>query len=204
MKSIAILILAAGASTRFGSCKQLAKVGDKSLLQHCITTANQLIPHAVYVVLGANAQRIAPTLSNVTVIVNQQWQAGIGESIACGIRQLEPLYQGVLVLLADQPHIQSGHLQSMLSKFTGNEIVCGFYQGKRGVPAIFPRSCFEALTTLSGDQGAKNILQESRERVIEQRLPEAAFDIDTVAQLSALNVYRQKQAANTISQQERR
>ncbi|MFT7437581.1 MAG: molybdenum cofactor cytidylyltransferase, partial [Polaribacter sp.] len=48
----AVLILAAGAASRFGSLKQLALIDGKPMLQHCIDTANSLFPDAVYTVLG--------------------------------------------------------------------------------------------------------------------------------------------------------
>ena len=189
MKTMAALVLAAGASTRFGSPKQLAMIGDKTLLQNSIDTANQVLPGSVTVVLGAHYQQIASTVSAATVIVNSQWQAGLGCSIALGVSQIEQTCQAILVLLADQPRIQGHHLKAMCIAFTGDNIVCATYQGKRGVPAVFPGCCFSALKQLSGDQGAKRILQQTRTPVVELALPEAGFDIDTVVQLTAANTY---------------
>ena len=186
---MAILIMAAGVSTRFGSAKQLAKIGGKTLLQQSIDTANEILPGSVYVVLGARYQQITPTVSGATIMVNSQWQAGLGCSIALGVSQIEQTCQAILVLLADQPRIQGHHLKAMCMAFTGDNIVCATYQGKRGVPAIFPRCCFSTLKQLSGDQGAKKILQQTRLPVFELALPEAGFDIDTVVQLTAADTY---------------
>lgn len=200
MDRIAILILAAGASTRFGSIKQLAALGDSSLLQHSIDQANQLLPGAVYGVLGANHQQIAPSVSGMALIINRQWRAGMGKSIAVGIDHIEQRFDAAFILLADQPCVPTAQLKTMLDAFTGDNIVCSFYQGKRGVPALFPRSCFPALKQLSGDQGAKHILQQTNLPVVELPLPEAAWDIDTVEQLSAVKrkFNRSTQDANLV------
>ena len=186
VKAVAVLLLAAGASTRFGSSKQLAKVGGKTLLQHSIDTANEAIPGEVYVVLGANAERIAVEVSAAKLIVNHRWQEGIGQSLAVGVEHLQHQYQAVLVLLADQARVQARHLKAMLKAFDDERIVCAHYQGARGVPAIFPNRYFDSLEQLSGDQGAKGILQKAEDSLVEMDLPEAAFDIDTVEDLSVL------------------
>ena len=186
VKAVAVLLLAAGASTRFGSSKQLAKVGGKTLLQHSIDTANEAIPGEVYVVLGANAERIAAEVSAAKLIVNHRWQEGIGQSLAVGVEHLQHQYQAVLVLLADQARVQARHLKAMLKAFDDERIVCAYYRGARGVPAIFPNRYFDSLVQLSGDQGAKGILQKAEDSLVEMDLPEAAFDIDTVEDLSVL------------------
>ncbi|MDC0004324.1 nucleotidyltransferase family protein [Porticoccaceae bacterium] len=148
-----------------------------------------MLPGSVYVVLGANASQIESAISSAMVIVNDQWQEGIGTSIACGVRHVDKQYQTVLVLLADQPLIQSEHLKSMLDAYIGGNIVCAKYRGARGVPAIFPESCFDQLKGLSGDNGAKRLLQTTQLPVIELDMPEASFYVDRVDDMSALHVH---------------
>ena len=66
----AVLILAAGAASRFGSLKQLALIDGKPMLQHCIDTANSLFPDAVYTVLGNQSQQVIDGISGTHVIIN--------------------------------------------------------------------------------------------------------------------------------------
>ena len=85
----AVLILAAGAASRFGSLKQLALIDGKPMLQHCIDTANSLFPDAVYTVLGNQSQQVIDGISGTHVIINPQWQRGLGSSIAAGTAYLQ-------------------------------------------------------------------------------------------------------------------
>jgi molybdenum cofactor cytidylyltransferase len=176
--NIAVLIMAAGASTRFGSPKQLAILQGQTLVQHCIDS--------VSVVLGANHRQIEPEVSGAQIIVNQDWQQGLGSSIACGVKYIDRDADAVLVLLADQVQISADHIVVMAEAFVGDNIVCATYCGSRGVPAIFPRSVFSQLQALTGDNGAKAVLHNPPISVVEIALPEAALDIDRVEDLSQL------------------
>ena len=187
----AIVILAAGASTRFGSPKQLAKLGNKTLLQHSIDRANALTPDPVYVVLGAHHPLIRPTVTAAEILINHQWQQGIASSITTALRHIERQHNGLFILLGDQPQIPTEALQGMLSAFDGDRIVCARYRRQRGAPVLFPASCFPALRALKGDQGAKALLQSPTLPVLEWALPEAAFDIDTPAQWAGLQENRE-------------
>lgn len=187
--SPAILILAAGASTRFGGCKQLARVENKTLLQQAIDNAKQL-SDSVYVVLGARHPLIAPTLNGVNIVINPQWQAGMGGSIACGVQRVEQAgFSSVLLLLADQVCVRADHLATLLAAASPEHIVAARYRDVVGVPAIFPRAWFGRLKQLEGEQGAQDILRQSDGAVKSIELPEAVWDIDTQAELL---LYRQR------------
>ena len=184
--NIAVLIMAAGAATRFGSPKQLAQYQGQTLLQRCIDGANAVFSKQVSVVLGAHADQIEPQISGAQVIINPDWQNGLGGSIACGARHIDPAAQGVFILLADQIHIVPEQLQVMAQAFEGDNIVAAHYCGARGVPAIFPRSYFEQLQGLTEDSGAKTLLSNTELSVTEIALPEAELDIDRPEDLNKL------------------
>lgn len=183
-RNIAFLILAAGASSRFGSAKQLLMYRGKPLLQHSIDKANKLMPGHVYVVLGANRALIEPAISGAAVMVNDNWADGLGSSIALGVRSLDRDYDAVCVLLADQIAVTSEHLMQLLDAFYTNRdgddrMVAAVYAGRRGVPALFSSTLFQQLRELSGDSGAKQLLNQTDREIIEIELPAAALDIDT-------------------------
>ena len=184
--NIAVLIMAAGAASRFGSPKQLAQYQGQTLLQRCIDSATAIFPNKVSVVLGAHAQQIEPQLSGAQIIINPQWKSGLGGSIAYGARHIDPAAHGVLILLADQIHISPEQLQVMAKAFEGDNIVAAHYCGARGVPAIFPRSYFQKLQELTEDSGAKTLLSNTAISVTEIALPEAALDIDRPEDLHTL------------------
>ena len=156
-------------------------------MQHSIDRANTLTRDPVYVVLGAHHQQIRPRVTAAEILINNQWQQGIASSIVTALTHIETQHNAIFILLADQPSVRAETLQGMLNAFDGNHVVCAYYGGQRGVPAIFPSVCFSALRRLTGDQGAKKLLQEVSLPVLEWTLPEAALDVDTQEQLVALN-----------------
>jgi molybdenum cofactor cytidylyltransferase len=89
--------------------------------------------------------------------------------------------------LADQPRVKSQHLQKLISFFDGHRPVCSYYQQSVGVPAIFPKVNFDALAKLSGDKGAKALLQGMADDMLRLPLPEASFDIDRPGDLARWN-----------------
>jgi molybdenum cofactor cytidylyltransferase len=181
-KPIAILILAAGGSSRMGKPKQLLPFGDDTLLTHAIRTAQKVDGTDFFVVIGAESETIEKSLNKLQVrtVVNSNWQEGIGSSIAIGIRKIgASAYRGALILLADQPAVDEAHLTKLLQAFDDNptRIIATAYPKNVGAPALFGHEHFHALMELSGDQGAQKILKQKDPIVIEP--PSYFDDIDT-------------------------
>ena len=181
----AVLILAAGAASRFGSLKQLALIDRKPMLQHCIDTANSLFPDAVYTVLGNQSQQVIDGISGTHVIINPQWQRGLGSSIAVGVSYLKDKVDAILVLLADQPRIKVDYLERLVALFEGQHVACSQYSSHLGIPAIFGKSYFNALMNLSGDKGGKALLESIRPAPKSLALGDFAADIDYPKDLTA-------------------
>ena len=186
-----VVVLAAGASTRFGSPKQLAQVTGGTMLQVALSRAQGLAGHAVTVVLGAHAAEIAPALgrSNVSLVVNRNWEEGMAASIRAGIAALPGHCSGALLMLADQCAVTTDDLRRLADTWRRNPqaIVAAQYAGGFGVPAIFPRSSFPALLALHGERGAQVLLRDPVGPRIGVPMPSAAIDIDTTQELRALN-----------------
>ncbi len=166
--NIPIVILAAGASKRMGTAKQLLPWGNNTLLGHAIQTAIQTKSHDVFVVLGANFSVINDEISKfpVTVIYNENWKLGLGKSIACAtdhILNLGSEIDAVLICLADQPFIDTDFLNILIQNFTPktNQIIATSYaNGASGVPVIFDKKYFSELLKLEDDKGAKMLLKK--------------------------------------------
>jgi molybdenum cofactor cytidylyltransferase len=176
------VVLAAGASRRFGSPKQLVQFERKPLIQRVIAGATELAGSAVTVVLGAYAAEIAATLAPGTagIIVNREWQEGIASSIRAAVARLPGACDGVLLLLADQPLVGSHSLGRLAAAWRRQprSIIASRYRAVTGVPAIFPRWCFSDLAALRGDQGARLVLRRYPDHVVRLAHPEAEVDID--------------------------
>jgi molybdenum cofactor cytidylyltransferase len=176
------IVLAAGASRRFGSPKQLIRFEGQPLIQRVIAGATELSGAAVSVVLGAYAAEIAATLPpcSASIIVNRDWQEGIASSIRAAVARLPGACDGVLLLLADQPLVGSHSLNRLAAAWRRQPrgIIASRYGAITGVPAIFPRWCFSDLAALRGDQGARILLRRYADHVVRLANPEAEVDID--------------------------
>jgi molybdenum cofactor cytidylyltransferase len=178
-----VIVLAAGAATRFGSPKQLARVDGQPLLAQVISRAIEVGGASTTVVIGAHAAEIAPVVnrSNVTLIINRQWQEGIGSSIRAAMERAPSGCDGAMLLLADQINVSAQDLRQLADVWRRQKqcIVAAQYAGALGVPAVFPRADFRALSELRGDRGAQALIRRNPERLVAVPMPNAALDIDT-------------------------
>ncbi|SEN51826.1 molybdenum cofactor cytidylyltransferase [Mucilaginibacter gossypiicola] len=190
-----IIILAAGASSRFGSPKQNLIYQGKTLLQRTIQTALTCLHcEKVIVVLGANEGIIRPNIDDqlVHVIYNPHWQEGMGSSIKTGLTEmlkLAPHITSVILMLCDQPFVDQFLLSQLLEKKEVNDcgiIACG-YRDVLGAPALFDVKYFPELLKLEGPEGAKKVIEAHADDVFILPFPLGAIDIDTTADLERLN-----------------
>lgn len=191
---IAIIIPAAGASKRYGSAKQLLKWGNSNLITHCIATANSLTCDEIILVLGAHFERIRQQIPDLPmeILKNNRWETGMGSSIALGVKKITedmPKINAVLILLPDQPLVDTEMLNSIVDSFSpGSEqiIASGYADGRVGVPALFDRSFFELLCELDDDKGARHIIRENRSKLVVIPGDDKLVDIDTPETYDAL------------------
>jgi len=177
-KNIAIIILAAGSSSRLGRPKQLLELNGKTLLQKSIATALEVSKNVI-VVLGANEKLIHPTISDfpIEIVLNKNHLEGMSSSIRTGMSVLEKKkYNAALIMLCDQPYVDVFLLEKMISFFEKSElpIIAAEYEGKVGVPAIFDVSLFPKLKKLEGQKGAKALIMTNLKNV-----EKVEIDIDT-------------------------
>jgi molybdenum cofactor cytidylyltransferase len=186
-----VVLLAAGASRRFGSPKLLARVGAESLLHRAARVALASAPAGCVVVLGAQAVRLSRELRDlaVRIVVNPRWRSGLASSLRAGIAALPASARGALILLADQPLVGPAELELLMTAWrrAPAAIVTASADGLRRPPVILPRSRFRELRRLRGDRGARALIRGSGRRVIEFELPGAAVDVDRPADLERLH-----------------
>lgn len=176
------VLLAAGASRRFGSPKALAKFGAQTLLERAISTAQAVLGDRFTVILGANAAVIRPALSlpDRQVASHDGWRAGLSSTLRFGLAQVPAASPAALIMLLDQPAVGVAELQSLIDAWRERPSIAAaaWYADDPGAPCILPRALFEAAATLQGDRGAKTLLQ-TLPQVSRVPMTVAAFDVDT-------------------------
>lgn len=190
---VGAIVLAAGASTRMGTPKQLLDYRGQPLLLHTVQALLESPAWPVIVVLGAFAEQIRPVLARLPVLTVETpaWPEGMAASIRTGITTLQQFsrtMEAALIALCDQPAFSPPVVTQLIAAQRNSRcsIVAARYGGRHGVPALFLKQHFAALAALTGEQGARNLLTGEISPVAHVDLPELAFDLDTPADYAAL------------------
>jgi len=192
LTQIAAIILAAGASTRFGQPKQLLDWGSVPLLAHVGDVALSAGLEPVIVVLGCQAKAVRAALDalSVQIVTNWRWEQGMSTSVQVGLAALPPEAQAAIFLQCDQPLITADLLRALVVCFeeTGAAIVHPTTAGRRSTPVLFARRLFPELAAVSGDEGGRSLIARYADDVatVEVAEPDVLADIDTPADYERL------------------
>lgn len=184
----AIIILAAGASSRMGAPKQLLLVDGKSLIKRICETAMDTPCHPIVTVLGANRNLIRKETERmpITVIDNPQWENGMSSSIKMGLAgayMTEKAIDAAIFLTVDMPYVSAELINKMIEKAESDEkieIVACKYNNQMGIPVLFKRTLFADLLELTGDEGAKKVVIKNKDKTAFIDFPEGKLDLDTI------------------------
>jgi molybdenum cofactor cytidylyltransferase len=185
------LVLAAGASSRFGSTKQVARLDGQPLVARATRNAEAVCDANVVLVTGNDWRAVTAAAAPMAgyFVVNPRFQEGLSTSIGCGVRALPDDADGVLIVLADQPLVTAAYLQRLADawqRHTGS-IVASAWQDVSGPPVIFPRDAFRDLQSLSGDAGARKVIESGRHPVECIDFADGAVDVDRPEDLEKLD-----------------
>ena len=182
----AVVILAAGSSSRLGYAKQLIHFRGKRLLQHSIDAASHFQFCSNTVVVGARAHEVLEDteLKIFSAVINEDWEEGMASSIRLGLKhaidKVKDL-EHIIILLADQPFVNVQVIENLISKHIESKSDATFceYSDVVGVPAIFSKTNFKALEQLTADQGAKKLLQDQNFKYNTVKFDQGTIDVDT-------------------------
>lgn len=199
--STAVIILAAGSSSRMGSGrhKLLLPLDDRPVLAHVIDASLQTHAQPIIVILGHQSDKVRLHIKQyldheqITIVENVHYQQGMSSSLRTGIQTLlandyrnkhtSHQIDSALIVLGDQPLITPKIIDTLIAAYrsTGKAIVAPLYSGKRGSPVLFDKSLFTALIEVTGDEGGRTVLERHRDELelIEIGDALANYDVDT-------------------------
>ena len=203
---LALLLMAAGSSSRLGQPKQLIKIPNAELIKN---TQQSLLHKQVnlmdsicamfnakpYCVVGCKSEAMITHLATctstqpLTLIDNTQWSKGLSSSISKGVSVLSNDVSAVLVFLVDQWQLAKQHLIALIQQWQlqPEKIHIASDNKDLGPPVIFPRTFFKELIALSGDDGAKKVVNSNQKQVNTIEMPVAFIDVDTPEQLKMIS-----------------
>lgn len=163
------VILAAGASRRMGSPKQLLDVGGRPLLEGVVAAASASALDEVVLVLGANADAIRAAVrpGRARIVVNPDHAQGMSTSLRAGIAALGPDVECAVVILGDQPAISPALLDELvaLQRSSGLPSAALSFGGLLHPPVVLARELWAGLDELAGDVGCRAVIRGRPELV---------------------------------------
>ena len=194
MAKIALIILAAGKSTRFPGNKLLRKVDGETLIERVVSRGLKSNADAVFVVLGHKPEEIERVLRRLAtpklrIVYNPEYEKGLSYSVKTGIRAAaEWGAEAFMILPADVAFIEVGDIDKVIEKYleTGSNIVVATHRGRHGHPILFSRRLLgELLEIREETYGLKSVVSAHRSEIAEVEGSEFTVkDIDTEEDLA--------------------
>ncbi|MCB1646665.1 MAG: nucleotidyltransferase family protein [Pseudomonadales bacterium] len=192
------VIIAGGQSRRFGTDKRLAILPDGTrIIEKSVQNAASALASVIVAlrdtdkVLAAELTERFASQSHILIIRAEDSALGMGHTLANAI-EYAPDWDAALILLADMPFISASTFQQLGDSFTAHQlsapIIVPVYQGREGHPVLFSKHYFAEIGMLTGDKGARRIIQRYPERVVHLPVsdPGVIQDIDTPEDLLKL------------------
>ena len=132
-----------------GQLKQLLPLHDKPIIKHCLDNLITSGIENIVAVLGYRGDEVLAAIQEmpVQIVLNENQESEMAESVRIGLRAIAEKSSGVLVCLSDHPLVSVDTLKSLMQCFleTPDKIIIPLYKGKRGHPTLFPRNVIEEI-----------------------------------------------------------
>lgn len=183
---ISAVVLAAGKSSRFGEPKQLlAAEAGMTVLETVVKIFESSKVDETILVLGYDAEAIVKKskFGRAKVVVNRQFEEGLSSSLRKGIEAVDGESEAVVVALGDEPLVAPATVDLIVRTYieTRAKIVAPYFRRRRGNPVLFARGLFGELLDVTGDVGAKGVIERHQTEVTKVQVDDMGVvtDIDT-------------------------
>lgn len=182
---VAAVVLAAGMSRRMGTPKQLLRIGGETILDRTLKNVRASNVGEIILVLGHAAEMVKKEVSTegVKVASNPSYEQGMGTSLRSGLAAVDPGAAAALIVLADQPWVNSETLNRLIACYQERkpQIIIPMYKGFRGNPVLLDSSVFAEVQALNGEVGCRAIFGNHTEGIVKLAVdnPGILLDIDS-------------------------
>lgn len=169
--------------------KLTLKIDDAPMIERVIRAVKNSYVEDILVIYRQRVVRKIAEKNNVKAIYNAYASRGQSEAIKLGIRAADPQSRGYMFFVGDQPFLETSTINQLIEAFEKETqvITLPLYNGKRGNPVIFPIGFRNALLSIAGDQGGREIIeQEKKINCITIEDNRIGIDIDTWQQYEKL------------------
>lgn len=191
---VAAVVLAAGAASRFGSPKALARLEDRPILEHVLDTVREAGIEQIVVVLGTAADEIEEGIRWLDErLVRNPDPRFLSSSLQVGVdaaAALEPPPRAVVIVLGDQPRTRPEVIRALVVAARASEepvVVPRYADGGGTNPVLLKADAFELVDEATGDRGLGPVLEANADLVLEVPVPGSNPDIDTPEDLQRLS-----------------
>ncbi len=189
---IAIIILAAGLSTRFGRNKLLEPIGSKTMIEHVVSESLKSKASQVIVVTGHDSEKIKRILEDYRceIVFNEDFEKGQSFSFRKGLSMVNPSADAVMVLPGDVALVNREMIDAVIDEYSTcySAIVTAGYHGSSGHPILFDKYIFGELKRIKEEtRGLKSVVSKHRSQIRLVETSEASLlDVDRQADLLRL------------------
>jgi molybdenum cofactor cytidylyltransferase len=185
---IALIILAAGKSTRFPGNKLLAKINGESMIEKIVKTALGSKINRILIVTGYEAEKIKQLIEEIKderiqIVYNPKYEEGQSSSVKTGVKQVIEEADAVMIHPADVPFITTEDIDGLIEVFeiTNAAIIVASHRRRHGHPILFSSKLFGEIMEITEEKhGLKELVEKYREEIVEVESSEyTTIDIDT-------------------------
>ena len=167
---ISAILLTAGQSKRMNGENKLSKeIQGIPLIKHSVKNILASSIDELIVVLGYQKETIEKLVNKnekIKFVFNKDFESGIASSIKTGLDNLSEKTESFFICLGDMPMVNSNIYNQLIKSINKREIIVPTYKGQQGNPVLFAKSMKEIIINISGDIGAKKILELNKDKIL--------------------------------------
>ena len=167
---ISAILLAAGQSKRMNGENKLTKeIQGAPLIKHSVKNILASSIDELIVVLGYQKETIEKLINKnekIKFVFNKDFESGIASSIKTGLNNLSEKTEAFFICLGDMPMVNPNIYNQLIKSINKREIIVPTYKGQQGNPVLFAKSMKEKIINISGDIGAKKILELNKDKIL--------------------------------------